>query len=86
MPTWKTAMAKQIEFLHDIYKEPFISMCFQCGKSNATKVKIDKQIVFHAMEKQSSCEQCVKNYLAAKYKNAYWVKSYIYVNILREKN
>ena len=35
-------------------------MCIECGKSNATKVEVDKHIIFHTMEKQSSCEQCGK--------------------------
>ena len=34
-----------------MHKEPLSSMCIECGKSNATKV---------AMEKQFSCEQCGK--------------------------
>ena len=35
-------------------------MCIECGKSNTTKVEVDEQIIFHAKEKQSSCEQCGK--------------------------
>ena len=58
-----------------MYKEPFVSMCIECGKSNATNVEVNKQIIIHAMEKQ-----CEKFSLAA-YKNAYWVKV-IYMSIL----
>ena len=67
-----------------MYKEPFISMCIECGKSNATKVEVNKQIIFHAMEKQSSCEQC-ENFSLAAYRNAYGVKV-IYMSILWENN
>ena len=67
-----------------MYKEPFISMCIECGKFNATKVNVHKQIIFHAMEKQSSCEQFEQFSLVA-YKNAYWVKV-IYMSILWENN
>ena len=48
----------------------FSIMCIECGKSNVTKVEVNKQIIFHAMEKQSSCEQC-GNFSWAAYKNAY---------------
>jgi hypothetical protein len=56
-----------------MYNEPFNSMCIESGKSNATKVEVDKQIIFTTMEKQSSCEQRGTFSLAA-FKNAYWVK------------
>ena len=82
MPTWKAAMAKHIELWHGMYKEPFSSMCIECGKSNATKVEVDKQIIFHTMEKQSSFEQC-QNFALAADNNAYWVKV-IYMSILWE--
>ena len=29
------------------YKEPLCSMCFECGKTNATKVEVDKHLMFH---------------------------------------
>ena len=35
-------------------------MCIECGKSDNTKVEVDKHIIFHTMEDQSSCEQCGK--------------------------
>ena len=37
-------------------------MCIECGKSDNTKVEVDKHIIFHTMEDQSSCEQCGKAY------------------------
>ena len=40
--------------------EPSSSMCIESGKYNATKVEIDKHIIFCTMEKQSSFEQCGK--------------------------
>ena len=33
------------------------SMCIECGKYNSTKVEVDEHIIFHTMDKQSSCEQ-----------------------------
>ena len=56
-----------------MYNKPFSSMCIESGKSNATKVEVDKQIMINTMEKQSSCEQRGTFSLAA-FKNAYWVK------------
>ena len=82
MPTWKAAIAKHIELWHGMYKELFSSMCIECGKSNTTKVEVDKQIIFHTMEKQCSCEQC-GNFSLAAFKNAYWVKV---MSILWENN
>ena len=38
----------------------FSCMCIECGKSNTTKVEVDKHIKFHIMEKQYGCEQCGK--------------------------
>ena len=54
-----------IAFLHgDVYwtryKEPLSSMCMECGKSNTTKVEVNKHILFHTNKKQPSYEQCGK--------------------------
>ena len=39
------------QFYHGTwYKEPFSSMCIECGKSNATQVEEYKHILFHTME------------------------------------
>ena len=42
------------------YKEPISSMCTECGKTDTTKVEVDKHIMFHTREKQLSCDQCGK--------------------------
>ena len=35
-------------------------MCIECGKSNVTKVEVDKHLIFYTMKNHSSCEQCGK--------------------------
>ena len=54
-------------------------MCIECGKSNATKVVVDKHIIFQTMEKQYSCRKCGKafkpKFFVAAYKKFYWLKA-----------
>ena len=71
-------------------KEPFSSMCIECGKSNATKVVVDKHIIFHTMEKQSSCGKCGKAFTPifffSSIKGLTQGKNQIAVNIVRDQS
>ena len=64
-------------------------MRIECGKSNTTKVEVDKHITFHIMEKQYSCEPCGKafrqNFSFAAYKNCYMLYA-IYVNSVSKQS